>query len=160
KFAEYKEGYIGVIAPIIVNGVLISGMAGGERTTRGFLDGYDPEAGKRLWGTYTIPAPGAEGAGTWADAAVREAGKQRRAAAWQAGSCDPQLDLYYVGTGNAEPYNPTFRKGLDSLYCASFLAIRPKTGEIVWYYQTVPNDSFDFDASAESVIADIPVDGK
>src|SRR5437764_4823760 len=54
KFADFREGYIGVIAPIIVNGVLISGMAGGDRTTRGFLDGYDPETGKRLWRTYTI----------------------------------------------------------------------------------------------------------
>ena len=160
KFAEYKEGYIGVIAPIIVNGVLISGMAGGDRTTRGFLDGYDPETGKRLWRTYTIPAPGEKGAETWPHAEMPDAWKYGGAATWQAGSYDPQLDLYYVGTGNAEPYNPTYRKGMDSLYCASFLAIRPKTGEIVWYYQTVPNDSFDFDASAESVIADIPVDGK
>src|SRR5438094_8174122 len=49
---------------------------------------------------------------------------------------------------------------MDSLYCASILAIRPKTGEMVWYYQTVPNDSFDFDASAESVLAELVVDGE
>src|ERR1051325_1109381 len=61
KFAEYKEGYLGVVAPVIVNGVLISGMAGGDRTTRGFLDGYDPEAGKRPWRTDTTPPPGAPG---------------------------------------------------------------------------------------------------
>src|SRR5437667_12566068 len=65
KFADFKEGYIGVIAPIIVNGVLISGMAGGDRTTRGFLDGYDPETGKRLWRTYTITAPGEKASETW-----------------------------------------------------------------------------------------------
>ena len=160
KFADFREGYIGVIAPIIVNGVLISGMAGGDRTTRGFLDGYDPETGKRLWRTYTIPAPGEKGSETWPNQEFPDAWKYGGAATWQAGSYDPQLDLYYIGTGNAEPYNPVYRKGMDSLYCASILAIRPRTGEMVWYYQTVPNDSFDFDASAESVLAELVVDGE
>jgi alcohol dehydrogenase (cytochrome c) len=160
KFAEYKEGYLGVVAPMIVNGVLISGMAGGDRTTRGFLDGYDPETGKRLWRTYMIPAPGEKGSETWPHKDLPDAWKYGGAATWQVGSYDPQLDLYFIGTGNAEPYNPAYRKGMDSLYCASILAIRPKTGEMVWYYQTVPNDSFDFDASAESVIADLRVDGR
>jgi alcohol dehydrogenase (cytochrome c) len=160
KFAEYKEGYIGVVAPVIVNGVLISGMAGGDRTTRGFLDGYDPETGKRLWRTYTIPAPGEKGSETWPNRELPDAWKYGGAATWQVGSYDPQLDLYFIGTGNAEPYNPAYRKSMDSLYCASILAIRPKTGEMVWYYQTVPNDSFDFDANAESLIADLRVDGQ
>ena len=160
KFAEYKEGYIGVVAPVIVNGVLISGMAGGDRTTRGFLDGYDPETGKRLWRTYTIPAPGEKGSETWPNRELPDAWKYGGAATWQVGSYDPQLDLYFIGTGNAEPYNPAYRKSMDSLYCASILAIRPKTGEMVWYYQTVPNDSFDFDATAESLLADLRVDGQ
>src|SRR5262245_20820704 len=59
------------------------------------------------------------------------------------------------GTGNAEPYNPAYRGGLDSLYTASVLAIRPKTGELVWHYQYMPNESFDLDGSAEPVIADL-----
>src|SRR5262249_56293189 len=42
KFADYKEGYIGVIAPLVANGVLITGMAGGDRTTRGVLAGWGP----------------------------------------------------------------------------------------------------------------------
>ena len=160
KFADFKEGYIGVIAPIIVNGVLVSGMAGGDRTTRGFIDGRDPETGKMLWRTYTIPAPGEKGSETWPNNELADAWKYGGAATWQYGAYDPQLDLLYLGTGNAEPYNPAYRKGMDSLYCASILAIRPKTGEMVWHYQTVPNDSFDFDATAESVLADIRVDGQ
>src|SRR4051794_28657344 len=38
-------------------------------------------------------------------------------------SYDSQLDLLYIGTGNAEPYNPSYRDGMDSLYTASTLAI-------------------------------------
>jgi alcohol dehydrogenase (cytochrome c) len=160
KYADFKEGYKGVIAPMIANGVLVSGQGGGDSTTRGFVEGYDPDTGKRLWRTWTIPAPGEKGSETWPNATKPDAYKYGGGATWQHFSYDPELDLVYVGTGNAEPYNPTYRDGADSLYTASVLAIRPKTGEVVWYYQHVPNDSYDFDSNAESVLADIRVDGQ
>src|SRR5437899_8298362 len=160
KYAEWKEGYKGVIAPIIANGVLVSGMAGGDSTTRGFVDAYDPDTGKQLWRRYTIPAPGEPGSETWPHQTKPDAWKYGGGATWQYASYDPQLDLLYIGTGNAEPYNPTFRDGADCLYTASTLALRPKTGEMVWYYQSVPNDSFDFDATAESLLAELRVDGQ
>ena len=160
KFGEWKESYGGIVAPMIANGALISGMAGGDRTARGFIDGYDPETGKRLWRTWTIPEPGQKGSETWPHKDMPDAWKYGGGATWQSGAYDPQLDLFYVGTGNAEPYNPKYRAGMDSLYAASMLAIRPKTGEMVWYYQFMPNDSFDFDGTAEPIIADIQIDGK
>jgi alcohol dehydrogenase (cytochrome c) len=49
---------------------------------------------------------------------------------------------------------------MDSLYTVSVLAIRPKTGEMVWYYQYIPNESFDLDGSAEPVLADLSVNGQ
>ena len=63
KFADAREGYFATGGPIIANGVLISGVGGGEYTTRGFLDGWDPDTGKKLWRRYTIPAPGEPGSG-------------------------------------------------------------------------------------------------
>jgi len=161
KFAEYKEGYTGIIAPLVANGVVITGVAGGDRTTRGFLDGWDPNTGQKLWRRYTIPAPGEPGSETWPkDEALKDAWKYGGGATWQNGSYDPELDLVYWGTGNAEPYNPEYRQGADSLYTASVIAIRPKTGELVWHYQYIPNESFDFDGSAEPVLADLRVDGQ
>jgi alcohol dehydrogenase (cytochrome c) len=160
KYAEFKEGYKGVIAPMIANGVLINGTGGGESTTRGFVEGYDPETGKRLWRTWTIPAPGEPGSETWPNQSKPEAWKYGGGATWQSASYDPELDLVYIGTGNAEPYNPIYRDGADSLYTASVLAIRPKTGEIAWHYQYVPNDTYDLDSTAECVIADLMVDGQ
>src|SRR5580693_121486 len=64
-FADWREGYSSTGAPIVANGVVISGVSGGEFTTRGFLDGWDPETGKKLWRRYTIPEPGAPGSETW-----------------------------------------------------------------------------------------------
>jgi alcohol dehydrogenase (cytochrome c) len=158
KFADWKEGYYATGAPIIANGVLISGMSGGESTTRGFLDGWDPETGQKLWRRYTIPAPGEPGSESWP--ANSDAWKVGGAPTWRSGSYDPQLDLVYWGTGNAEPYDPRPRGGLDSLYTSSVLAIRPKTGEIVCYYQYTPNDVYDVDGTDENVLADLQVGGQ
>ena len=161
KFADFKEGYTGIIAPLVANGVVITGVAGGDRTTRGFLDGWDPNTGTKLWRRYTIPAPGEPGSETWPkDDASKDAWKYGGGATWQNGAYDPELDLVYWGVGNAEPYNPEYRQGADSLYTASMIAIRPKTGELVWHYQYIPNESYDFDGTAEPVLADLRVDGQ
>src|ERR1700722_2224196 len=158
KYAEQKEGFYSTGGPIVANGVVISGVAGGESTTRGFLDGWDPETGKKLWRHYTIPAPGEPGSETWPKNS--DAWTQGGGPTWRSGSYDPQLDLVYWGTGNAEPYDPRPRENLDSLYTNSVLAIRPKTGQMVCYYQYTPNDVYDVDATDEQVLADIPVNGQ
>ncbi|HLH43573.1 MAG TPA: PQQ-dependent dehydrogenase, methanol/ethanol family [Bryobacteraceae bacterium] len=158
KFAETRDGYYATGGPIVANGVLISGVSGGESTTRGFLDGWDPETGKKLWRRYTIPGPGEPGSETWPKNS--DAWSQGGGPTWRSGSYDPQLDLVYWGTGNAEPYDPRPRENLDSLFTNSVLAIRPKTGEVVCYYQYTPNDVYDVDATDEQVLADFPVQGQ
>jgi alcohol dehydrogenase (cytochrome c) len=158
KFADWRDGYYSTSAPIVANGVLISGMAGGESTTRGFLDGWDPETGKKLWRRYTIPGPGEPGHETWPQNS--DAWMRGGAPTWRSGSYDPQLDLVYWGAGNAEPYDPRPREAMDSLYSSSVLAIRPKTGEIVCYFQYTPNDVYDVDGNDEQVLADIQVGGQ
>ncbi len=158
KFANSEEGYYATGGPIVANGVLISGVSGGESTTRGFLDGWDPDTGKKLWRRYTIPAPGEPGSETWPK--NTDAWKYGGGPTWRSGSYDPQLDLVYWGTGNAEPYDPKNREGLDSLYTSSMLAIRPKTGEIACYYQYTPNDVYDVDGTDEPVLADLTIGGK
>ena len=157
KFAEWKEGVSSIAAPVIANGVLITGMSGAEFGVRGFLDGWDPETGKKLWRRYTTAGPGEKGADTWRQ--DNESYKRGGATTWVTGSYDPDLDLTYWGTGNAGPYTPKYRGG-DSLYATSVIAVRPKTGEIVWHYQFTPNDIYDYDGVNENVIADIRVDGQ
>jgi alcohol dehydrogenase (cytochrome c) len=158
KFADAKEGYYATGAPIIANGVLISGMSGGESTTRGFLDGWDPDTGKKLWRRYTIPAPGEPGSETWPKDS--EAWTRGGGPTWRSGSYDAELDLVYWGTGNAEPYDPRPRGALDSLYTSSLIAIRPKTGELVCFYQYTPNDVYDVDGTDENVLADLQIGGQ
>jgi alcohol dehydrogenase (cytochrome c) len=63
--ATHANGYAMTGAPLVVNGVVIAGVAGAEFSHCGFLEGYDAKTGKHLWRTYTIPAKGEPGSETW-----------------------------------------------------------------------------------------------
>ena len=155
EFADWKEGYSSTAAPLIANGVLITGMSGAEYGVRGFLDGWDPDTGNKLWRRYTVPGPGELGFETWP--AETDAYQHGGGSTWITGSYDPDLDLVYWGTGNAAPWNPSLRSG-DSLYTAGVVAIQPKTGALAWHYQWTPNDMYDYDGVNENVLADVKID--
>jgi len=157
KVAEWKEGYSLTLAPLVANGVLITGISGAEFGIRGFIDGWDTETGKQLWRRYTIPARGEKGNETWPqDSNAWQIGG---GSTWITGSYDPELDLMYWGTGNPAPWASQSRPG-DNLYTSSVLAMRPKTGEIAWHYQFTPNDAYDYDACWELIVADLDVRGR
>ena len=154
---EWKDGYSMTLAPLVANGVVVTGISGAEFGIRGFIEGWDAQTGKKLWRRYTVAGPGEKGHETWPkDNNIWEHGG---GSVWITGSYDPELDLMYWGTGNAGPWNTKERKG-DNLYTASVLAMRPRTGEIVWHYQFTPNDAYDYDACWELILADRNVDGK
>jgi alcohol dehydrogenase (cytochrome c) len=155
KTADYKEGYSQTHAPLIANGVLLTGMSGGEYGARGFLNGWNPKTGEKLWTRYTTAAPGEKGGDTWNPGVYEKGG----APTWLTGSYDPELDLVYWGTGNGSPWNASFRGG-DSLYISSVLAIRPKTGEVAWHFQFSPGDPYDYDGTNELINADLKIKGK
>ena len=151
KAAEYKDGYSMTHAPLIADGVLITGISGGEYGSRGFLDGWDLKTGEKKWHRWTTAAPGEPGGDTWKGEAYKTGG----APTWLTGSYDPELNLVYWGVGNGGPWNAAARGG-DSLYIGSVLALKPSTGEIVWHYQFSPGDPYDYDGTNELVLADLP----
>jgi alcohol dehydrogenase (cytochrome c) len=151
-----KLGYAMTGAPQVVNGMVIVGVAGAEYGHRGYLAGYDAKTGKEIWRTYTIPSPGEPGADTWPS--DNESWKTGGGSSWLTGSYDPDLDLVFWGIGNPAPHNPLNRKG-DNLFTESILAFKPQTGKVVWHFQEVPNDPFDYDGVNELVLADVTIDG-
>ena len=155
KVAEWKDGYSITSAPTVANGVLMTGMTGGEYGVRGFVAGYDPETGKELWRRFMTAGPGEKAYETWPQ---NDAYMRGGASTWITGSYDPELDLTYWGTSNGGPWTSAPRPG-DNLWVASVVAMRPKTGEIVWHYQWTPAETYDFDGNNENVLADIVVDG-
>ena len=155
--ADYTIGYAATLAPLIVKDKVIVGISGGDYPTRGFIDAYEPQSGKRVWRFYTVPAPGEPGSDTWpgTDVVARGGG-----GAWVTGSYDPDLNLLYWGTGNPNPdYNGDDRPG-DNLYTCSLVALDPDTGRMKWHYQFTPHDTHDWDANHVPVLTDLTIGGQ
>ena len=155
KAADIKEGYSMTVAPLVADGVVLTGISGAEFGTRGFIDGWDPATGKHLWRTHSIPTPDEPGGDTWKGDTWKLGG----GSTWITGSYDPELNTVYWGIGNPGPFNSAVRPG-DNLYTCSVLALDPKSGKIKWHYQFSPNNPFDYDSVAEMVLADMNVEGK
>ena len=152
---DIKEGYSATVAPLVADGVVITGISGAEFGIRGFIDGWDVETGKHLWRTFTTALPGEPGGDTWAGDSAKLGG----GSTWITGSFDPETHTVYWGIGNPGPFNAAVRKG-DNLYTCSVVALDPKTGKMKWHYQFSPNNPFDYDAVAEMVLTTVNVDGK
>lgn len=152
---DIKEGYSATVAPLVADGVVITGISGAEFGIRGFIDGWDPETGKHLWRRFTTATKGEPGGDSWAGDSAKLGG----GSTWITGSFDPETHTVFWGIGNPGPFNAAGRKG-DNLYTCSVLALDPKTGDIKWHYQFSPNNPFDYDAVAEMVLATVNIDGK
>jgi quinohemoprotein ethanol dehydrogenase len=157
-------------APLLAHNAIVIGNAGADFAgTRGYVSSYDPDTGALRWRFYTVPHDPAEGPQEQAhlQKAVATWDPRHRWAAgvggnvWDGMAYDPALNLVYVGTGNAAPYNSHLdgRKGGDELYAAAIVAIHADSGELAWYYQTVPGDRWDFDSTQKLILADLQVAG-
>ena len=158
ELADYRVGYASTGAPLVIDGMVITGVSGGEYATRGFIDAYDPATGERLWRFNTIPGPGEPGSETWPD--DPEILAKGGGGTWMNGSYDPELNLIYWGVGNPNPdYYGDSRPG-DNLYSNSLVALDADTGELKWHYQFTPHDLNDWDSNHMPVLADIEWQGE
>ena len=148
--ADNKSGYYISLAPLAASGKIMVGASGGEFGIRGFVAAYDPDTGKELWRTFTIPAPGEPGSETWPKG---DQWKTGGAPVWVTGNYDPDTNLAYWGTGNGGPWIGDQRPG-DNLYTASTIAIDVATGQIKGYHQYHPNDSWDWDEVSPPILVD------
>jgi len=161
KIDDYSAGYSYTAAPLIAEGLLITGLSGGEFGVIGRVEARDPKTGKMVWVRPVVEGhmgykDGKENGITGTTNATwpGETWKTGGSAPWLGGSYDAKTGLAYFGTGNPGPWNSHVRKG-DNLYSASTVAIDVKTGKIVWHYQSTPNDGWDYDGVNEFVTFDM-----
>ncbi|HET7450152.1 MAG TPA: PQQ-binding-like beta-propeller repeat protein [Gaiellaceae bacterium] len=155
---RWQDGYSITAAPLYIDGLVITGISGGEFATRGSVSAYDAATGKLRWRFHTIPGPGETGHDTWP--ANNDSWKVGGAPVWQTPSVDPDLGLLYFTTGNAGPDNDGSKREGKNLFTASMVALDVHTGKLKWWYQMVHHDIWDYDAPSPTVLFDATVDGK
>ncbi len=174
KIAEYKEGYSYTAAPLIVNGLVITGNSGGEFGIIGEVQARDALTGDTVWTRPVIEghvgtlngAPSTM-TGTLNATWPGDMWKTGGGATWLGGSYDADTKTLVFGAGNPSPWNSHLRNAGkpvdgnsgDNLYAASRLGIDPATGEIKWHFQTTPREGWDYDGVNE-VVAFVDKDGK
>ena len=155
-------------APRVFDGKVLIGFGSTSGAMRGYVSAYDADTGKLAWRFYTVPGDPAKG---FEDKAMEMAAKTWSGEWWKYGgggmvwnsmAYDPAAGLVYIGVGSPYPWNHRIRsegKG-DNLFVGSIVALDAKTGEYRWHYQTVPGDTWDFDATMDIELADVEIDGK
>jgi alcohol dehydrogenase (cytochrome c) len=156
EVADNRAAYYITLAPLVAGGAVMVGVSGGEFGVRGFVAAFNPETGKELWRTYTVPAPGEPGSETWPKG---DEWKTGGAPVWVTGNYDPETNLAYFGTGNGGPTVGDNRPG-DNLYTSSTIAFDVATGAIKAYFQYHPNDSWDYDEVSPPILVDYQRNGR
>jgi len=154
--AEEPQRYGGTGAPLVVNDLVITGVAGADEGIRGFVAAFKATTGQLAWRFWTIPRQGDPGWETWQGSAVQAGG----GSTWLTGSYDPETRTLYWPTGNPFPdTDATDRKG-DNLYTNCILALDVDTGKLRWHYQFTPADLHDWDATEPPVLVDASFAGR
>jgi alcohol dehydrogenase (cytochrome c) len=164
QVGNWQDAYTITSAPTYYNGVVYTGISGGEYGVRGKLTALDANTGQELWHFWTIPGPGDIGGDTWPspndpDPARAAAYLHGGATIWQNPTIDPELGLIYFSTGNAGPdYDGSVRPG-DNLFAVSMVALH-MDGSYAWHFQQVHHDIWDFDSPSPTVLYDTTVNGQ
>ena len=156
-------------APRIANNKIFIGNGGADMGgVRGYVSAYDTESGNLIWRFYTIPGDPSipfeheelnEAAKTWNGQWWLMGGG---GTVWNSIVYDPDFNQVYLGTGNGQPWNIEIRSpgGGDNLYLSSIVALDADSGEMKWYYQTTPEDKWDYTATQDIMLAEMNVDGE
>ena len=160
-------------APLVVKDKVLVGISGGEYGVRGYVTAYDLNTGKQVWRAHSVgtdqdilfdaktvdgatqqPAGANSSLKTW----MNEEWKLGGGTTWGWYSYDPQLNLFYYGSGNPGTWNPDQRPG-DNKWAMTIFARNPDTGVAAWAYQMTPHDAWDYDGVNEMILTDSQVGG-
>lgn len=156
--ADVAFGYYISLAPQIVRNMVIVGTSGDSADVAHDISALDWKTGKVMWKTRTTPAaPGAPGSDTWSDPKVMLRGG---GSAWMSGTYDPDLNTIYWGTANSSPVIAGVTRKGANLFTDTILAMNADTGKVLWYYQTNPHDTRDWDSVQTPILFDAPFHGR
>src|ERR1017187_1644202 len=131
--------------------VLVGTENGGAVGMRGHLYALRASDGAVAWSFAATAGPGQPGNSSWKGNSWLHGGGD----AWMAPAIDPQLGLIYLTLANPEPRTRGARRAGNNLYTNSVVALRWNTGKLIWHFQSVHHDLWDYDDEMSPVIADV-----
>jgi len=140
---------------LVADGVVMIGLAN-QGDEGSLIAAFDAGTGAHLWNFNTVAHADEPGGNTWNGLPDTQ---RRGGSVWTSGSYDPQTGLALWGV--AQTYDTAALRDLvpeqnnDGLYTNSTLAFRPRTGELAWYYQHMPNDQYDLDWVFERTLGEV-----
>jgi len=155
-------------APRIANGKVFIGNGGADMGgVRGYVSAYNTKNGNLEWRFFTVPGdpslpfehPEMEmAAKTWNGQWWTMGGG---GTVWNSIVYDPEFNQVYLGTGNGSPWNQQIRSpgGGDNLFLSSIVALDADTGRMNWYYQTTPEERWDYTATQDIMLTELEIDG-
>jgi quinoprotein glucose dehydrogenase len=157
-----KEEYEVTSPPAIVGGLIVVGSAVADNgrfdAASGEVRGYDARTGALRWTWDPIPQDSTDPA--WRSWIGPLAHRTGAANAWSVIAVDSARGLVFVPTGSASPdYFGGVRKG-ENRYANSIVALRATTGKVVWHFQTVHHDLWDYDNASPPALTTVVRDGR
>lgn len=154
---EYKV----VSAPIAVGGLVITGSNVADNiradAPRGTVYAFDARTGALRWRFETIPQnPNDPAYASWENGGAHRTGA---ANVWSTMAADEERDLVFLPVSTAAPDFWGGGRPGNNHYSSSLVALRASTGEVVWHYQLVHHDIWDYDVSAPPLLITLTRDG-
>jgi quinoprotein glucose dehydrogenase len=160
---DAEKGEFAVTSPpAVIHNLLIVGSAVADNrrasSPAGIVRAYDARTGALRWSWDPVPRDSADAAyGSWRGPTAHRTGA---ANAWSIISTDSARDLIFIPTGSASPdFFGGERLGRND-YANSVVALRASTGKVVWHFQVVHHDLWDYDVPAQPVLVDVQHDGR
>lgn len=159
RWETYKTNTQNTSGALVIDGKVISGGTCGKGRESCFIEADDAETGKEVWRFYTVAGPDDPGYASWGGSDNTNS----TASTWGLpGSFDPIRNVIYWGVANPMPdqrmarhngnADGTSRWSPADLYSNCTLALDPKTGKLIWYYQHLPGDDWDTDHTHERTL--------
>jgi PQQ-dependent dehydrogenase (methanol/ethanol family) len=135
-------------APIVWNGMVYIGIAGGDFGVRGRMFAFDAATGGELWRFNTIPSPGEFGADTWPGESARTGG----GGTWSTYTLDPDAGELFIPVGNPGADFDLRPRAGSNLFTNSLVVLDARSGRLKWWYQLKNHDDKDFDLGAAPML--------
>lgn len=158
----FIEEYELTSPPAVINGMIVTGSAiadnGRTNAASGEVRAYDARTGVLRWSWDPVPRDSSDAAwNSWRGAMAHTTGA---ANAWSVIAADSARDMVFVPTGSPSPdYYGGERIG-DNRYANSVVALRASTGKVVWHFQAVHHDLWDYDVASPPALVTITHAGR